>query len=247
MENVLSLQKVNVVYRERNYLKHAVNDLSLDIRAGEIFGFLGPNGAGKTTTIKTILNLIPSFSGKIVLFGGDVRRAQVRERIGYMPEIANYYWYLTPQELLLMYAGLFGIGRKQAREKSRELFALVGLEKESQVLMKYFSKGMLQKVNLAQALINDPELLILDEPTSGLDPVARMKVRDIIRDLKHRGKTIFFSSHELSEAELVCDRVGIINGGRIIKTAELNDVLNRKSHQQSLERYFLEIITGGAH
>ncbi len=243
MEKVLSLENVEVVYRANNYHKQAVNGLSLDIRKGEIFGFLGPNGAGKTTTIKTVLNLIPRFSGNITIFGKSVSLPSVRSKVGYMPEIANYYWYLTPRELLMMYAGIFGLQKKYAAEKSRELFSLVGLEKEAGILMKYFSKGMLQKVNLAQALINDPELLILDEPTSGLDPVARMKVRDIIRELKEKGKTIFFSSHELSEAELVCDRIGIINRGKMVKIAELKDVLNEKAHQQSLENYFLEIIT----
>lgn len=244
MGNILTLKNVTVAYRNRDYHKDALRSLTLEITRGEVFGFLGPNGAGKTTTIKAILNLLYPREGEIKIFGGPNSNYKLRSRLGYMPEIANYYWYLRPRELLLMYAGFFGINKKEANTKINQLFALVGIDKEADVLMKNFSKGMMQKVSLAQALINDPELLILDEPTSGLDPIARMNVRDIIHDLKTQGKTVFFSSHELSEAELICDRIGILHNGRMLKVENMQNILQRKEQNMSLERYFLSIIKG---
>jgi len=247
MEGVLSLHQVGVLYRSRQYQKQAVQDVSLDVRQGEVFGFLGPNGAGKTTTIKAILNLIPLTSGLITVFGRHPRERDVHQRLGYMPELARYYGYLSPRELLAMYAGFFDMSRTEARRKIDDVLSLVGLSDVGRVMMRHFSKGMMQKVSLAQALINDPELLILDEPTSGLDPISRMNMRAIIKDLQKKGATIFFSSHELSEVELVCDRVGIISQGRLIAVSRMEDVLAAKGQHQSLEQYFLGIITGGAH
>ena len=197
MKNALELKNLCVIYKGNNYYKEAITKLSLEIIQGEVFGFLGPNGAGKTTTIKSIFDFICPTDGQILIFGKP-RNHSLHSRLGYMPEIANYYWYLTPRELLRMYAGFFGLNKREADKKIDNLLALVDISSEANVLMKNFSKGMMQKVSLAQSLINDPDLLILDEPTSGLDPVARSKVRDIIKDLKKQGKTIFFSSHELS-------------------------------------------------
>jgi ABC-2 type transport system ATP-binding protein len=246
-EDVLSLSAVSVRYRTRGYEKQAVQDISLQVQRQEIFGFLGPNGAGKTTTIKAILNLIPVSTGTIAVFGRDPRERTVRRRLGFMPELARYYGYLSPRELLRMYAGLFGLGRSACSRKIEEVLSLVGLADAGQVLMRHFSKGMMQKVSLAQALINDPELLILDEPTSGLDPLARLNLRTIIKDLQKKGVTIFFSSHELSEVELICDRVGIIHNGRLIAVDRREDILASKGQQRSLEQYFLDIIGGGQH
>jgi ABC-2 type transport system ATP-binding protein len=243
MKPILSIENVSVVYTGSAYTKEALRGLSLEVARGEVFGFLGPNGAGKTTTIKAILNLLHPAQGRIMLFGMPNDLVAVRQRIGYMPELANYYWYLTPRELLLMYAGFFGMKKAEALARISSVIELVGLDKEAAVLMKYFSKGMMQKVSLAQALMNNPDILILDEPTSGLDPIARMKVRDIITQVKTAGKTVFFSSHELSEVELVCDRVGILHEGRLIKTEDMKSVLNHKGHQQSLETYFIGLIT----
>ena len=192
MNYVLELSDLRVIYKSNNYLKKAIDQLTLRIAQGEVFGFLGPNGAGKTTTIKSIFNFLPAASGQIRIFGESPCNHSVRARMGYMPEIANYYWYLTPRELLRMYAGFFGMKEHVADKKIDYLFSLVDIQAEANVLMKNFSKGMMQKVSLAQSLINDPDFLILDEPTSGLDPVARSKVRDIIKDLKKQGKTIFF-------------------------------------------------------
>lgn len=243
MKPVLEFNNLGVVYKHNNYVKKAVEGLCLEIGQGEVFGFLGPNGAGKTSTIKSVFNFLPVHFGQIKIFGERSSNYSLHARMGYMPETANYYWYLSPRELLRMYAGFFGIKKQAADEKINRLFCLVGLESEADILMKNFSKGMMQKVSLAQALINDPDLLILDEPTSGLDPLSRAKVRDIIKELKAKGKTVFFSSHELSEVELVCDRIGVLNKGKLVKTDKIEDILKQKQHNISLERYFLDIIT----
>ncbi|MFH2144980.1 MAG: ABC transporter ATP-binding protein [Candidatus Omnitrophota bacterium] len=241
-ETALSLTGVGVTYKGKNYTKEALFELSFRVERGEIFGFLGPNGAGKTTTIKAILNLIYPNTGQIEIFGCPASKVCARKRIGYMPEIANYYWYLTAKELLLMYAGILNIPKALALKRIDSFFEIVGLQDAGNVLMKNFSKGMMQKVSLAQALLNDPDLLILDEPAGGLDPVARTQLRSLILELKNKGKTVFFSSHELSEVELICDRVGILKEGRLLKTEKVKDILNQKTQHQSLENYFLNII-----
>ncbi|MCG2711770.1 MAG: ABC transporter ATP-binding protein [Candidatus Omnitrophica bacterium] len=243
MKYVLELSDLCVIYKSNNYLKKAIDQLSLNIAQGEVFGFLGPNGAGKTTTIKSIFNFLPATSGQIKIFGKPSCNQSLHARMGYMPEIANYYWYLTPRELLRMYAGFFGMKKDVTDKKIDSLLSLVDIQAEANVLLKNFSKGMMQKVSLAQSLINDPDFLVLDEPTSGLDPLARSKVRDIIKGLKAKGKTIFFSSHELSEVELVCDRIGILNKGNLVKTDKIAEILQQKGNNMSLERYFLDIIT----
>ena len=222
--------------------KEVLRGLNLTVREGQIYGFLGPNGAGKTTTIKTLLGLIPDYEGRVLVLGKSPRDLSAKQRIGFMPEIANYYWYLTPRELLSMYACIFGIGKKQAVTKIEKLLDLVDLKDSADTLMKTFSKGMMQKVSFAQALINDPELLILDEPTGGLDPISRINMRDVIVKLHNEGKTIFFSSHELSEVETICDEVAIIKDGMLLKSGKLNELLAAKGTSLTLERYFLDII-----
>ncbi len=227
------------------YTKEALRGLNLSVLKGQIYGFLGPNGAGKTTTIKTLLGFIPGYEGKALVFGKPPQDLSSKERIGFMPEIANYYWYLTPWELLNMYARIFNIGNRQIARKIEELLDLVNLKDSANVLMKTFSKGMLQKVSFAQALINDPELLILDEPTGGLDPISRIKMRALIRQLHDKGKTIFFSSHELSEVEMICDEVAVIKDGALLKSGKLNELLAQKDTSITLERYFLNITEEG--
>ena len=182
-----------------------MKDLNLIVRAGEVFGFLGPNGAGKTTTMNVLLGFVNPTSGAAFLFGVDVREPIARQRIGYLPELTYYYKFLTAEELLRFYARIFGIPQAQADQRIDALLKLVELEHARKRPIKTYSKGMQQRVGLAQALINNPDLLILDEPTSGLDPLGRMKVREIIQRLKNEGKTVFFSSHELGEVETVCD------------------------------------------
>ncbi|MBU0570566.1 ABC transporter ATP-binding protein [Patescibacteria group bacterium] len=220
----------------------ALKGVDLSVNNGEIFGFIGPNGAGKTTTIKLLLGILIPEKGELALFGRAPSNTETRRTIGYMPEIADYYRYLTPVELLTMYGNIFGIEKKLLHERINKLLKLVGLGEVSNRLMRTFSKGMMQKVSFAQALINDPDLLILDEPTSGLDPVARKKMREVIQDLKATGKTIFFSSHELSEVELVSDRIAILNKGRLLAVGSAKDLLGGKAEGQSLESYFLNMI-----
>ncbi|HOX55470.1 MAG TPA: ABC transporter ATP-binding protein [Verrucomicrobiota bacterium] len=220
--------------------KVAVKDLNLRVCPGEVFGFLGPNGAGKTTTMNVLLGFVNATSGAACLFGVDVREPIARQRIGYLPELTYYYKFLTAEELLRFYARLFGIPRPEAERRIDELLRLVELESARKRPIKTYSKGMQQRVGLAQALINNPDLLILDEPTSGLDPLGRMKVREIIQRLKNEGKTVFFSSHELGEVETVCDRVAIINQGELKVEGRVADLVEQ--HQANLERIFLNII-----
>src|SRR6516162_10140806 len=218
MDAILRTENLCVEYRTRGLkkeIKPALQELSLSVHAGEIFGFLGPNGAGKTTTINVLLGFIPPTRGTAYLFGIDVRQPIARRRIGYLPEMTYYYKFLTAEELLRFYARIFGIPARDADQRIDQLLKLVELEPVRKRLIKTYSKGMQQRVGIAQALINDPDLLVLDEPTSGLDPLGRMKVREIIQRLKNDGKTVFFCSHELGEVETVCDRVAIINQGKL--------------------------------
>ena len=244
MEKIIEIKNLTVIYKDGRLLNRALDNLSLDVYKGEIFGFLGPNGAGKTTTIKALLGFIYPDSGQISLFKENHKSLLIRKKIGFMPEIANYYWYLTPVEMLKMYGELFYMDKRKVDERIEELLSLVELEQAKNILMKNFSKGMMQKVSFAQALINDPELLILDEPTGGLDPISRMTMRDTIKRLRDKGKTIFFSSHELSEVEMVCDRVGILNKGTLLKSGKMSELLEEKEEHQTLEKYFLSIIRG---
>lgn len=242
MEDILVVNDLGIVYGKGHLKKKVLEDINFAVKKGEIFGFLGPNGAGKTTTIKAILGLLPPCRGKVLLFQKSPLFSGSRQSIGYMPEIANYYWYLTPKELLILYGEIFNIERKALLRRIDELLVLVELVNHKNALMKTFSKGMLQKVSFAQSLINDPELLILDEPTTGLDPVSRMNVRNILLNLKNKGKTIFFSSHELSEVEIISDRVAILKNGRLLKTARPKDIMNEKGEHLTLEKYFFELV-----
>jgi ABC-2 type transport system ATP-binding protein len=243
MSVILKTEKLRVEFNSsefRQKTKVALGSLDLEVNTGEVFGFLGPNGAGKTTTINVLLGFVPPTSGTASIFGIDVRQPIARQRIGYLPEMTYYYKFLTAEELLRFYARIFGLPRTEADKRIDQLLKLVELESARKRLIKSYSKGMQQRVGLAQALINDPDLLILDEPTSGLDPLGRMKVREIIQRLKNEGKTVFFSSHELGEVETVCDRVAIINQGELKATGSVSDLTAR--HQTSLEKAFLDII-----
>jgi ABC-2 type transport system ATP-binding protein len=224
--------------RERPKL--AVDGLNLQVRSGEVFGFLGPNGAGKTTTMNVLLGFVNATGGSASIFGVDVRQPIARQRIGYLPELTYYYKFLNAEELLRFYARIFRIPRGEREKRIDAVLKLVELETARKRLIKTYSKGMQQRVGLAQALINDPDLLILDEPTSGLDPLGRMKVRGIIQRLREQGKTVFFSSHELGEVETVCDRVAILHEGRLRVEGRVDDLV--KQHQCNLENIFLKII-----
>jgi ABC-2 type transport system ATP-binding protein len=243
MDAILRTENLCVEYRTlglRGEIKPALRGLDLSVHPGEVFGFLGPNGAGKTTTINVMLGFIPPTRGTAYLFGIDVRQPIARQRIGYLPEMTYYYKFLTAEELLRFYARIFGIPRRDADRRIDRLLKLVELEPARKRLIRTYSKGMQQRVGLAQALINDPDLLILDEPTSGLDPLGRMKVREIIQRLKNDGKTVFFSSHELGEVETVCDRVAIINQGELKTQGRVDELVAR--HGANLEKVFLDII-----
>ena len=243
MEAILETKNLRVEFKAQNSApgrKIAVKDLNLKVQAGEVFGFLGPNGAGKTTTMNVLLGFVNATSGAAYLFGVNVTEPIARQRIGYLPELTYYYKFLTAEELLRFYAKIFHLPRAEADGRIDELLKLVELEHARKRPIKTYSKGMQQRVGLAQALINNPDLLILDEPTSGLDPLGRMKVREIIQRLKDRGKTVFFSSHELGEVETVCDRVAIINQGELKVEGRVADLVSQ--HQANLEQIFLKII-----
>jgi len=242
MERIFCIENLTVVYDRKGVSgDKAVEDISLFLNKGEIFGFLGPNGAGKTTTIKALLGIITPTKGSVSIFNRKVS-PQTMHVVGYMPEVANYYWFLTPREILDFYGNIFDIDKNILDKRVDELLNMVELDRASDKLLKTFSKGMLQKVSFAQALINDPEVLILDEPTTGLDPISKMNMRDTLLKLKERGKTIFFSSHELSEVEIICDRVANIKNGKILKETRPKNILDEKGNQISLEKHFFELV-----
>ncbi|MHB8482276.1 MAG: ABC transporter ATP-binding protein [Nitrospiria bacterium] len=216
----------------------AVESLNLCVEEGELFGFLGPNGAGKTTTIKMLLGLIYPTAGNAWILGKPISQVKMRNDIGFLPEQPYFYDYLTAEEFLKFYGGLFEINQSILNPKIRELLSLVGLEGKERTQLRKLSKGMLQRVGIAQALINDPRLIILDEPMSGLDPIGRKEIRDIILHLREKGKTVFFSSHILSDVEMICDRVGIIGNGRLLKTGKVDHLIHSmgtKSIEMSIE------------
>jgi ABC-2 type transport system ATP-binding protein len=202
----------------------AVDGLNLTVQRGETYSIVGPNGSGKTTTLKILLGLIFPTDGTAVIFGKSIADLSVRERIGFLPEDAYLYDVFNGEELLDFYAGLFGVPRKRRRELTDELLTLVGMQANRKVPFRECSKGMRQRLALAQALVNDPELLILDEPTSGLDPAGRHQMTRLILELKRRGKTILLCSHFLAEVEEVCDRVGIMYRGRLVAEGSLSEL-----------------------
>ncbi len=241
---ILKIENLRVEFRSKDLgqeIKLAVNNLNLAVHPGEIFGFLGPNGAGKTTTMNVLLGFVNATAGHAWLFGVNVREPIARQRIGYLPELTYYYKFLNAEEILRFYAKIFRIPKAEVERRIDTVLKLVELEHARKRQIKTYSKGMQQRVGLAQALINNPDLLILDEPTSGLDPVGRMKVREIIQRLKSEGKTVFFSSHELGEIETICDRVAILNRGELKAEGRVNDLLEQHQ-QQNLEQVFLKII-----
>src|SRR2546427_1952183 len=203
----------------------ALDHLSLEVRRGEIFGFLGPNGAGKTTTLKLLMRLIYPTQGTARILGHSVDDVSTRARLGYLPENPYFYDYLSGRELLEYTAALFGIPAEQARMRGEELLALVGLDSDraNRQLRKY-SKGMLQRIGIAQALVNDPEIVFMDEPMSGLDPIGRREVRDLLLSLRAQGKTVFFSSHILSDVEALCDRAAILSRGKLLRCGTVHEL-----------------------
>ena len=225
MDTIVSIDRVKVTYGSGKAVKQALKGLDLKLDRGQIFGFIGPNGAGKTTTIKCIVGLMQPQDGEILIGGHPAGSKKAQALIGYLPEVSYYYNYLTACEYLKLCGRICRIAGKELNSRIDSTLELVGLETPKKKLIKHFSKGMIQKLGLAQALLHDPELYVLDEPTSGLDPLARMRFRDIILDLRSRGKTVFFSSHELSEVELISDRVAIIRDGEMVEQGGIDRVL----------------------
>jgi ABC-2 type transport system ATP-binding protein len=224
---VENLSKVFVSDWKREKVR-AVDGLSFEVEEGEVCGFLGPNGAGKTTTLKILFGLLSPTSGKVSILGSDCRGLDFRKDVGFLPENPYFYDYLTGEEFLNFYGCLFELPGKVRRERIAALLKLVDLERAAGLRLRKYSKGMLQRIGMAQALINDPKLLVLDEPQSGLDPAGRKKIRDLILRMKARGKTVLFSSHILSDAEMICDRVMIVHRGRLAATGRLEELLEAR-------------------
>jgi ABC-2 type transport system ATP-binding protein len=206
--------------------KRILDGISFRVREREIFGFIGPNGAGKTTTLKVLMGLIRATSGEASILGHDVNEITFRRQIGFLPEQPYFYDYLTGCEILRFYAKLSGVSQQRRERRVTELLGLVGLSAAGNTRLRNYSKGMLQRIGIAQALIHDPQVVFLDEPMSGLDPVGRKDVRDIILRLRTEGKTVFMSTHILSDVEMVCDRVAIIVNGRIRYEGAIDEYLD---------------------
>jgi len=215
-------------WRRRSY--RALDRLTLEIEPGEVFGFLGPYGAGKTTTLKLLMQLIYPTSGRAEILGRPVGDLDVRRRIGYLPENPSFYDYLTAEELLGYFGDLFGYSGSDRRKRVSNLLDRVGIGAERRLQLRKFSKGMIQRVGIAQALLNDPEVVFLDEPMSGLDPLGRRDVRSLILELRDQGRTVFFSSHILADAEALCRRVAVVAGGRLAASGTLSDILAFEVH-----------------
>ncbi len=226
MALAISVKNFCKKYEDRRDNKNAVEDINFEVEQGEIFGYIGPNGAGKTTTIKTLLGLLHPTSGEITLLGRQLGDVEIKAKISYLPENPYFYEHMSAYEILDFYAQLFKISSADRKARIPELIDRVGLSKDdAKRTLKEYSKGMLQRVGIAQTLLNDPELLFLDEPTSGLDPIAHKDIQDIILDMKKAGKTVFMSSHQLSDVERVCDKVAIINKGHVVRCGTMEELL----------------------
>jgi ABC-2 type transport system ATP-binding protein len=228
----ISIENISKQYRTGFWGKRftALDDLSLTVLQGEILGYLGPNGSGKTTTFKILLDLIRPNKGSVSFFGRSAD-LNARTQIGFLPENPYFYMYLTAEESLNFHGQLRGMPRDERKKRIPELLTLVGLDHASGRSLKKFSRGMLQRIGIAQALVNDPAILILDEPMSGLDPTGRKQMRDIILNCRDQGKTVIFSSHILSDVEIMCDRAAVIQNGKLQEIVQVGEMLdNRVSH-----------------
>jgi ABC-2 type transport system ATP-binding protein len=231
--NLIEVENLSKSYRQGFWMREvpAVVDVSFHVPSGEIFGFLGPNGAGKTTTIKMLTGLTSPSSGRARLFGLDVSRPAARQRLGFLPENPYVYPYLTPTEFVSLCGELSGLSSRVARARALETLKSVGIAYAADRPVQRLSKGMLQRTGIAAALVADPELLILDEPMSGLDPVGRKEVRDLIVDERRKGRTIFFSTHILTDVQTLCDRVAILRRGRLVVSGKLSELLRSETHR----------------
>jgi ABC-2 type transport system ATP-binding protein len=241
VQDVLGVEYGRLKIRLKDRQVDALKDLTLAVEQGEIFGLLGPNGAGKTTTIKILMGIHFATQGQARLFGRPLGDLEVKRRIGFLPENPYFYDYLKGWEFLEFYGRLYDMPHRLLRARIEELLDLVGLSHAANLPLKGYSKGMNQRIGLAQALLNDPRLVILDEPQSGLDPLGRKEVRDIILRLRKEGRTVLFSSHILSDAEMICDRVGILFKGKLIDCGSMSELLSTRVLQYEL------VLEGVAH
>ena len=239
MTNIIEIENLSKEYKTGFWKKKkvlALDGLSLQVNSGQIFGFLGGNGAGKTTTIKILMGLLFPTSGTAKILGRDISDVKMHAAIGYCPENPYFYDYLTARELMNYFGELFGLDAEKRKQKTAELLTRVGLEeKDWNKQLRKFSKGMLQRVGLAQSLVNDPQIVFLDEPMSGLDPMGRREIRELIADLRQSGTTVFMSTHILSDIEALCDEVAILRGGKLVATGSLDDLLNKSGEHRSFE------------
>ena len=242
MEYIVEIENLSKEYETGFWKKkkvRALDDLTLSVRPGQIFGFLGGNGAGKTTTIKILMSLLFPSSGSARILGRNISEPAMHASIGYCPENPYFYDYLTARELMNYFGELFGMAESTRKARTEELLAAVGLdEKDWNKQLRKFSKGMLQRVGLAQSLINDPEIVFMDEPMSGLDPIGRREVRELIAGLREKGTTVFMSTHILSDVEALCDEVAILRKGKLAASGKLEDLLASEDKHRSFEVQF---------
>jgi ABC-2 type transport system ATP-binding protein len=235
MENIIEIENLTKDYEVGFWKKkkiRALDGLTLNVERGQIFGFLGGNGAGKTTTIKILTSLIFPTEGSAKILGSPISDVKMHAGIGYCPENPYFYDYLSARELMMYFGELFGMDKSESKRKTEELLTKVGLdEKDWTKQLRKFSKGMLQRVGLAQSLINSPEIVFMDEPMSGLDPIGRREIRELIAELRENGTTIFMSTHILSDIEALCDRVAIMRNGKLAATGKLDELLASESQQ----------------
>lgn len=243
MSSAIEIKGLKKTYN-RGLLKtpvHAVNGLDLVVNRGEIFGFLGPNGAGKSTTINIMMNFMRASAGEARVLGGTMADLKVRDRVGYISENPVFYNYLSGAQNLFFFGKMFGLSNALIKERVERITKQFNLNLELKLPLREHSKGMLQRIGLAQALINDPELLILDEPMSGLDPIGRREFKDVLINLREQGKTVFFSSHILADVEEMCDRVSIVTAGKVIDLFTMEEY-RKKNMSTPLEDYFVEKV-----
>ncbi|MFK7844977.1 MAG: ABC transporter ATP-binding protein [Rhodothermales bacterium] len=256
--NVTNLTKVYTSAFSRNPVK-ALDNLNLTVEAGEIFGLLGPNGAGKTTLVKVLLSVVHPTAGEASLFGIPAKLPEARKSIGFLPENHRFPEFLTPDQMLTLYGRLSGVSAKKSKSLIPGLLEMVNMSEWRHVKIKKFSKGMMQRVGIAQALMNDPELIFLDEPTDGVDPIGRREIRDVLLVLKDQGKTIFLNSHLLSEVEQTCTTVAILNKGKKIREGTVEDLTRVETHfdlkttqipqpllESLADRFSLVVLNAGA-
>lgn len=252
--SIRNLTKVYSIPFKREKLV-AVHDLSLEVEAGQVYGLLGPNGSGKSTTMKIVLGLVSPTSGSTQIFGRDSREVGSREQVGFLPENPYFYKFLTGAETVRFYGRLCGLGGKVLEARTRELLALVGLSGAADRRLGGYSKGMLQRIGLAQALVQEPRLLVLDEPTAGVDPAGSREIRDLILNFKERGLTVLLCSHLLSQVQEICDRIGILHEGKLVREGRLEDLISIRNQTEMilenaspemLARIRAEVAAGGA-